>query len=104
MEYKKYYKVEVDKLESLLIELGKKDFEWREFRGQGSPMSKYFLNAVSRDWSGDVPIIQVEESVGVDTGKHYKFIELTSALLLGRSDPNAEVHTYQDLLQDVGLN
>lgn len=104
MESRKYYEVDANKLEQTLIELGKQDFLWREVLGGGSPMSTHFMSAITRDWTGHIPVLQVENFIGEDTGKRYKFIQLTSNLLLKANDDNTPIHSYSELCRDLNLS
>lgn len=81
MEFGKYYKVPADKLAMTLTELGEQGFKWREMWG-GSEIKEHYNNAVNRDYGTMVPVLEVE------IHKHYKFVILTTDLLI---EENAKV-------------
>ena len=94
MEYGKLYKVEKTELRNILNKLGEMGFEWREHAG-GSPMSKYLEHSISLDL-GD-PVLEIEQY------KHYKFVILTSEILLKNNKNNSEIYNYNDLMIDLQI-
>lgn len=100
MEYGKYYKVPADKLASVLTELGRQGFKWRELGG-GSPMITYYRNAISRDYGEMTPVLEVE------IYKHYKFIKLTTDYLIENTSCNLitkPIYEFEELIKlcDLG--
>jgi hypothetical protein len=94
MEYGKYYKIEKIELRNILNKLGEMGFQWREGIS-GSPMSKYLEHSVSLDL--DDPVLEIEQY------KHYKFVILTSEILLKNNKNSNEIHDYNDLMIDLQI-
>lgn len=96
MEYGKYYTINTDKLEWVLLELEKLNYLWRE-NVNGSPIKTYFQYSININWDNDTPVLEVEQY------KDYKFIKLTSLNLLETNGNEKEIYSYEDFLKDVNL-
>ena len=94
MKYKKYYKIEKTELRNILNKLGELGFQWSEGI-DGSPISKWIEYSISLDL--DDPVLEIEQY------KDYKFIILTSEILLKNNENNVEIYDYNDLMIDLQI-
>jgi hypothetical protein len=83
-------------LKATLEKLGADGFMWKG-AGETAPFEKYFQSAVDRDYGTMIPVLEVEHSIGKDTGKEYKFIALTTDRLLEINKNERPVGSFEEL-------
>lgn len=94
MQYGEHFYIENNKLKEILLLLEAKGFEWREMIG-GAPIKKYYYESINRDYTGHQIVLEIE------LYKHYKFVILTTDLLLKANNSKAEIKSYDEFLKRI---
>lgn len=97
LEHGTYYFVPAAELKTVLDELNRQGFQWRELGIGGSPMEKYYQGAITRDYGMMIPVLDVE------IYKHYKFVTLTTDVLLTINNNKHKIESYEELKKRIKI-
>lgn len=100
MEYWRHFFLDKDTIGYVLVELQKRNYEFRNFGIGGTPISKYEIDR-NVDLLGKgmlTPVIAVEHY------KHYKFIKITTVEIMDDSIKIDKIQSYEEFLEFIGIN
>jgi hypothetical protein len=92
-----YYNVPPDKIGLVLCHLNSYGWKFKATGVDVFSIDDQYVQATSRDWDGHKCIFRVEQWKG------YKFISITSDLIMKENKQTEEVYSYQDFKARVGL-
>lgn len=92
-----YYNVAPDKIGLVLCFLNSYGWKFDSAGTGGVPIENQYIQATSHDWDGHECIFKVEQ------WKDYKFISITSNLLMRANNQTDKVYPYGEFKKRVGL-
>ncbi len=92
-----YYNVPSDKIGFILSHLSSNGWEFNLVGVGGIPIEKGYIQATSRNWDGHECVFKIEQ------WKDYKFIAITSNLLMKFNSQTDKVYSFAELKVRVGL-
>jgi len=92
-----YYSVPPDKIGLVLLFMNSYGWKFDQVGTSGLSIEKGHIQATSRDWDGHQCVFKLEQ------WKDYKFVSITSDLLMKANKQDYKIHSYNEFKNKIGL-